>query len=80
MDGDKSQTLMVLANIYNVKPENVMAFGDSFNDMYMLAWAGTGVAMGNADQRLKDLADYVTDTNVNAGVAKAIYEIALQRA
>ena len=48
--------------------------------MYMLAWAGTGVAMGNADQRLKDLADYVTDTNVNAGVAKAIYEIALQRA
>ena len=57
-----------------------MALGDNYNDLYMLAWAGTGVAMGNADQRLKDLADYVTDTNVNAGVAKAIYEIALQRA
>ena len=62
MDGDKSQTLMVLADIYNVKPENVMAFGGSFNDMYMLAWAGTGVAMGNADERLKAVADTVTDT------------------
>ena len=77
MDGDKSQTLMVLADIYNVKPENVMAFGDSFNDLYMLAWAGTGVAMGNADQRLKAVADFVTDTNKNAGVAQAIYQIAL---
>ena len=79
MDGDKSQTLMVLADIYNVKPENVMAFGDSFNDMYMLAWAGTGVAMGNADERLKAVADTVTDTNKNAGVAQAIYNIALHR-
>ena len=77
MDGDKSQTLMVLADIYNVKPENVMAFGDSFNDMYMLAWAGTGVAMGNADERLKAVADYVTDINMNAGVAQAIRKIAL---
>ena len=78
-DADKSQTLMVLADIYNVKPENVLAFGDSFNDMYMLAWAGTGVAMGNADPRLKTVADYITDTNVNAGVAKAIRRIALKR-
>ena len=79
-DGTKAEALTVLTDIYNVKPENVMALGDNYNDLYMLAWAGTGVAMGNADQRLKDLADYVTDTNVNAGVAKAIYEIALQRA
>ena len=61
--GINPKTLMVLADIYNVKPENVMAFGDSFNDMYMLAWAGTGVAMGNADERLKAVADTVTDTN-----------------
>ena len=45
----------------------------------MLAWAGTGVAMGNADERLKAVADYVTDTNKNAGVAQAIYKIALHR-
>ena len=76
MDGDKSQTLMVLADIYNVKPENVMAFGDSFNDMYMLAWAGTGVAMGNAGRTLKGCGGHRHDTNKNAGVAQAIYNIA----
>lgn len=78
-DGTKAEALTVLADIYNVKPENVMALGDNYNDLYMLAWAGTGVAMGNADQRLKDMADHVTDTNKNAGVAKAMYEIALKR-
>ena len=49
-DGTKAEALTVLTDIYNVKPENVMALGDNYNDLYMLAWAGTGVAMGNADQ------------------------------
>ena len=78
-DGTKAETLSVLADIYEAKPENVMAFGDSYNDMHMLMWAGTGVAMGNADARLKSIADVVTDTNTNAGVAKAMYELALHR-
>lgn len=69
----------MLADIYGVHPENILAMGDSYNDMLMLAWAGTGVAMGNADQRLKDMADYVTDVNTEAGAAKAMYEIALKR-
>ncbi len=77
LDGNKSHTLMLLADIYDVQPENVMAVGDSFNDIKMIAWAGTGVAMGNADQRVKDMADFVTDTNVDAGFAKAVYRIAL---
>lgn len=76
---NKSEGLMVLADIYGVHPENILAMGDSYNDMLMLAWAGTGVAMGNADQRLKDMADYVTDVNTEAGAAKAMYEIALKR-
>lgn len=78
-DSNKSGGLMVLADIYGVQPQDILAIGDSYNDIMMLAWAGTGVAMGNADQRLKDLADHVTDTNVNAGVAQAIYQIALQQ-
>ena len=78
-DGTKAETLSVLADIYDAKPENVMAFGDSFNDLHMLMWAGTGVAMGNADERLKAVADLVTDTNVNGGVAKAVYQVALHR-
>lgn len=74
-DGTKAEALSVLADIYGAKPENVLALGDNYNDMHMLLWAGTGVAMGNADDRLKGVADYVTDTNVNAGVAKAIERI-----
>ncbi len=74
-DGTKAEALSVLADIYEAKPENVLALGDNYNDMHMLIWAGTGVAMGNADPRLKSVADYVTDTNVNAGVAKAIDRI-----
>ena len=34
-------------------PEQVVAFGDGYNDLSMLLWAGTGVAMGNADARVK---------------------------
>ena len=62
-----------------VKREEIVAFGDNSNDIGMLQWAGTGVAMGNADPRLKTVADYITDTNVNAGVAKTIRRIALKR-
>lgn len=76
-DSNKSEGLMVLSDIYDILPENVMAIGDNYNDTMMLAWAGTGVAMGNADQRLKDVADYVTESNTKAGVAEAIYRIAL---
>ena len=77
-DGTKAEALSVLADIFNVEPQNVLALGDNYNDMHMLLWAGTGVAMGNADERLKSIADYVTDTNVNAGVAKAIEKIVFQ--
>ena len=52
--------------------QDTMAFGDGSNDLSMIRAAGTGVAMANADQALKDAADYVTDTNDNDGVAKAI--------
>ena len=74
-DGTKGEALSILADIYEAEPQNVMSFGDNYNDIHMILWAGTGVAMGNADERLKSIADYVTDTNINAGVAKAIEKI-----
>lgn len=73
--GTKAEALTILADIYGAKPENVLAFGDNFNDLYMLMWAGTGVAMGNADERLKAVVDYVTETNTEGGVARAIERI-----
>ena len=66
---------MVLSDIYEIDPENIMAIGDSYNDAMMLAWAGTGVAMGNADPALKQLARYVTQDCDHDGVAQAVYHI-----
>ena len=49
-----------------------MAVGDSLNDLAMIRESGIGVAMGNAQKIVKDEADWITDTNEQDGVAKAI--------
>lgn len=48
-----------LARLLHIPRENVMACGDHYNDVGMIEWAGIGVAMGNAQPRVKQLADYV---------------------
>ena len=53
-------------------PEEIIAFGDGENDIEMLAFAGIGVAMGNADERAKAVADYVTSDIDDDGIAKAL--------
>lgn len=55
-----------------IKRENTIAIGDSNNDYDMLKFAGIGVAMANSQQRILDMADYITDSNLECGVAKAI--------
>lgn len=57
--------------------DEVMAIGDSLNDLHMIKKSGLGVAMGNAQKRIKEVADYTTDTNDNDGVAKAIEQFVL---
>jgi len=52
--------------------EDVAAFGDQHNDLEMLAWAGFGVAMGNADARVHELADWIAGDADNDGVAKVV--------
>lgn len=52
--------------------DEVIAFGDNYNDVSMLSMVGMGVAMGNADDEVKSSADYVTDTCDNDGIAKAL--------
>ncbi|WP_455427432.1 pyridoxal phosphatase [Dryocola sp. LX212] len=54
--------------------EQVIAFGDNFNDLSMLEAAGLGVAMGNADEAIKARADLVIGTNLEAGIAGTIYK------
>ena len=55
--------------------ENCWAFGDSFNDLDMLQYAGVGVAMGNAPQAVKDAASRVTDPVEQDGVAHALVQL-----
>ena len=67
---DKGTGLMVVAEALGVDPADVLAFGDMPNDLPMFAWAGWGrVAVGNAHPSLLALADEVTLTNDQDGVA-----------
>lgn len=61
-----------LAESLNISKEEVMAVGDSENDLEMIRSAGLGVAMGNASETVKNAADEVTFTNDEEGVAAVI--------
>lgn len=74
----KGDAVRYLANYFGIDKEEVMCIGDSENDLSMIKYAGTGIAMGNASEDIKSVADYVTDTNVNDGVAKAINKFVLK--
>lgn len=52
--------------------QNIIAFGDDYSDLEMLQLCGKGIAMGNAVEALKEIADEITDTNDNDGIAKWI--------
>jgi hydroxymethylpyrimidine pyrophosphatase-like HAD family hydrolase len=55
-----------------VERHDVIAFGDGLNDHEMLKWAGRGVAMGNADAATKAVADEITASNDDDGVALVV--------
>ena len=57
---------------YNILPEETMAFGDGGNDISIVREAGTGVAMGNAGDNLKQVADYITTHVDEDGVKNAL--------
>lgn len=68
----KGEAVKRLAEMLGVKREEVMCIGDSENDLSMIEYAGVSVSMGNGLDVLKEKATFVTDTNTNFGVAKAI--------
>jgi len=57
---------------YGVKIEETMGIGDGQNDMEMIKHCGIGIAMGNSEQEVKDIADYVTDHIDNDGLYNAL--------
>lgn len=68
----KQKGIEELLKQYGISNEEIMAFGDGENDIDMLEFAGVGVAMGNANDRVKRHADYVTDCVDQDGVKKAL--------
>ena len=69
---NKAFGLEKLAQKLNIDPSEIAAIGDAANDIEMLEYAGLAIAMGNASEEVKAIADIVTDTNENNGVIKAI--------
>lgn len=69
---DKGSALARLCAQLGVNRDEVVAFGDNHNDLTMLEWAGRGVAMGNAHDAVKEIADEVTATNADDGVARVL--------
>lgn len=72
---DKGRALAKLCEQYGISLERCIAIGDSENDLEMLRIVGMPVAMGNANDAVKQTARYITTTNAEDGVAKAIYHL-----
>lgn len=73
----KGHAIAELAQYLQIHPDEVMAIGDERNDLTMLDYAGTGVAMGNAVPQVKAKATVITATNNASGVGQAIQKYAL---
>lgn len=65
----KAAGLEKVCQILNITMDQVVAFGDSRNDLKMIQAAGIGVAMGNAQEIVKQQADYITCSNDEDGIA-----------
>lgn len=74
----KGNAVKKLAEIYGINREEIIAMGDNENDISMIEYAGLGVAMGNAVQELKDVADYVTADYLEDGVAQVVEKFVLE--
>ncbi|MEW5290404.1 MULTISPECIES: sugar-phosphatase [Erwinia] len=74
---NKGAGVKALADRLGLSREEVMAIGDQENDLAMLEFAGTGVAMGNGIASVKAIAQFVTKTNQEDGVAYAIEKFVL---
>ena len=71
-DGGKDKGIDAIANHLDIKVEEIMAFGDGGNDIDMLKHVGVGVAMGNARDDVKEIADFVTADVDDDGITYAL--------
>ena len=78
-DNSKALGMEAICRHFGIRREETLAFGDGANDIEMLEWAGIGVAMGNADEKVKAHADRVTTDVDNEGIERAVEEIIVNR-
>ena len=71
----KASALQALSQTLGYSRDQVMALGDANNDLEMLRFAGYSVAMGNGNAAVKEIADFITLTNDEDGVAHAIHKL-----
>lgn len=71
----KHNGLLRYCKLFNVSPEEIIAFGDGNNDVELLEHAGLGVAVSNACENIKKIADRITESNDEDGVAKELERI-----
>lgn len=75
---EKASALSCLADYMGISKEQIMACGDGLNDIPMLKFAGLAIAMENAYDKTKKVADYVVASNEDDGVAQAIQMFILE--
>ena len=76
---DKAYCLERLLKILGIEREEMVCCGDGFNDISMIQYAGLGVAMANAQEKVKDVADYITiNSNDEDGIAEVIEKFFLK--
>ncbi len=69
---NKARAIEKVCGELGISMDQVITMGDSLNDIKMIEEAGLGIAMGNAQEQVKQAADWITTTNDQAGVARAI--------
>lgn len=76
-EATKGDGVKCLEKFYNISKDEVLTIGDHNNDIELIKAGGIGVAMGNATDELKNVADFVTDTVENDGFVKAMEKFVL---
>lgn len=71
-DANKWTAIEFLKEKLSIKTEEIIAIGDNINDKEMIEEAGVGIAMGQSNPYIKSVSDYITDSNDDGGVEKAI--------
>ncbi|WP_338781700.1 Cof-type HAD-IIB family hydrolase [Metabacillus sp. FJAT-52054] len=77
MGGSKAEGIKKLVERLKFEREDIYAFGDELNDLEMIKYVGTGVAMGNANPKLKEIADFITKPVDEDGIQYAVHELGL---